>query len=77
MSRFDIFFNRFIFSQFTARNTISTEIMQKTFLYQVYTNLAYVPPIYMRVKKLQIIMINKDVRKSLARKNGNDILIWS
>ena len=22
-------------------------------------------------------MINKDLRKSLARKNGNDILIWS
>ena len=51
--------------------------MGKIFLYQVYTNLAYVPPTYRRVKKLQVLMINKDVRKYLARKNGNEILIWS
>ena len=49
--------------------------MRKIFLYQVYTNLSYVPPTYRIVKKLGVIMINKDVQKSLARKNGNDILI--
>ena len=27
--------------------------------------------------KLQVIIINKDVRKSLARKNGNESPIWS
>ena len=37
----------------------------------------YVPPKYSRVKKLQLLIINKDVRKCLARKNVNDILIWS
>ena len=37
----------------------------------------YVPPAYRRVKKLRVLMINKDVRKKLARKNGNEILIWS
>ena len=36
---------------------------------------AYVPPTYRRIKKLRVIIINKDVRKSLARKNGNDIII--
>ena len=50
--------------------------MRKIFVYQVYTNLAYVPPTYRRVKKLQALVINKDVRKSLAHKNGNEILIW-
>ena len=38
---------------------------------------AYVPPTYRRVKKLRVLIINKDVRKCLARKNGNMILIWS
>ena len=47
------------------------------FLYQVYTNLAYAPPTYRRVKKLQVLMINKDVRKYLACKNGDEILICS
>ena len=51
--------------------------MRKIFLYRVYTNLAYVPPMYRRVKKLRVRMINKDVRKSLAIKKGNEILIWS
>ena len=50
--------------------------MQKIFLYQVYTNLAYVPPTYRRIKKLQVLVINKELCKSLARKNGNEILIW-
>ena len=50
--------------------------MQKIFLYQVYTALEYVPPMYRRVKKLPVLMINKDVRKSLVHKNGNNILIW-
>ena len=27
--------------------------------------------------KLRVLIINKDVRKSLARKNGNENLIWS
>ena len=27
--------------------------------------------------KLQVIIINKDVRKSLARKNGNENPIWT
>ena len=45
-------------------------------LYQVYNNLAYVPTTYRRVKKLRVIMINKNLRKSLACKNGNEILIW-
>ena len=27
--------------------------------------------------KLRVIIINKDVRKSLARKNGNESPIWS
>ena len=43
----------------------------------MYTNLEYVPPKYRRVKKLQVLMINKDVRKSLARKKGNENPIWS
>ena len=38
--------------------------------------LAYVPPTYRRVKKLRVLMINKDTHTSLAHKNGNDILIW-
>ena len=28
------------------------------------------------LKKLRVLIINKDVRKCLARKNGNAILIW-
>ena len=51
--------------------------MRNIFLYQVYTNLAYVPPTYRIVKKLQVLMINRNLRKSLAHKNGNEILIWS
>ena len=77
MSRFGFFSSDSFFFSFAARNTISTAIVRKIFLYRVYTNLAYVTPMYRRVKKLQVIMINKDVRKSLARKKGNDILIWS
>ena len=45
-------------------------------LYEVYTNLAYVPPPYRRVKKLRFLMINKNVRKYLAHKKGNGIIIW-
>ena len=51
--------------------------MWRIFLYQVYTNLAYVPPTYRRVKKLQVLIINKSLRLYLASRNGNDILIWS
>ena len=58
----------FLFCPFAAWNNTSTAIMRKIFLYQVYTNLAYLPPTYRRVKKLPILMINKDVRKPLARK---------
>ena len=72
-----LFSSDYFFPLFTTINTISTAIMRKMFLYQVYTNLAYVRRTYRRVKKLQILLINKDVRKSLARKNRNEILIWS
>ena len=41
-----IFFHQIPFSPFDARNPISTAIVWKIFLYQVYTNLAYVPPMY-------------------------------
>ena len=50
--------------------------MRKVFLYQVYTNLAYVLCTYSRVKQLRVLVINKDVLQSLARKKGNKILIW-
>ena len=46
-------------------------------MYQIYTNLAHVPPTYRGVKKLQVLITNKDVRKPLGRKNGNDNPIWS
>ena len=62
---------------FTARKNISTSIMWKIFLYQVYTNLTYAPPTYRRVKKIRVLIINKDAHKYLARKNGNEILIWT
>ena len=71
-----ILFSSDYFFLFAARNTISIAIMRKIFLYQVYINLAYVPPTYTRVKKLRVLMINKDVRKYLARKKRNEILIW-
>ena len=47
------------------------------FLHQMYTNLAYVPPTYRRVKKLRVLMVNKTLRKSLASRNGNEIIILS
>ena len=50
--------------------------MWKIFLYQVYTNLAYVPPTYRRVKKLQVLIINKNLCTPLDIVNGNEILIW-
>ena len=34
------------------------------------------PPTYRRVKKLQVLIINKDVRKLLELKNGNENPIW-
>ena len=43
-------FHQIPFFSFTARNTISTAIMCKIFLYQVYTNLVYVLSKYRRVK---------------------------
>ena len=73
---FDIVFITFLFYPFATRNSISTEITWKIFLYQVYTNLAYAPPTYRRVKKRIVIMINKNLRKSLASISGNEILIW-
>ena len=48
-----IFFSSDYFFLFTARNTISTEIMRKIILYQVYTNLTYVPPAYRREKNYE------------------------
>ena len=41
----------------------------------MYTNLAYVPPTYRRVKKLPVLVINKDVCKSISCKNCNYIII--
>ena len=41
-----IFFSSDYFLPFAAINAISNAIMRKVFLYQVYTNLAYVPPTY-------------------------------
>ena len=51
--------------------------MQKIFLYQVYTNLAYVPPMYRRFLKIRVLIIKKNVPKSLASINKNYIFIWS
>ena len=48
-----ILFSSDYFFSFTARNTISTSIMRNIFLYQVYTNLEYVPHTYRRVKKYE------------------------
>ena len=31
----------------------------------------------MRVKKLQVLIINKNLRKYLVSRNGNEILVWS
>ena len=50
--------------------------MQKIFFYQVYTNLAYVPPTYRRVKKIRVLMGNKNLCMSLVSRNGNEIIIW-
>ena len=72
-----IFFHRITFFWFAERKTISTAIMRKVFLYQVYTNLVYVPPTYRRVKKLRVLMINKNLHKSLASRNVNEIFVWS
>ena len=46
-------------------------------LYQVYTNLAYIPPSLMRVKKLRVLMSNKNLCMLLVIINGNNIIIWS
>ena len=35
------------------------------------------PPYVQESKKLRALIINKDERKSLARKNGNENPIWS
>ena len=64
------------FFLFATWNTISTAIMRKILSYQVHTNLVYIPPTYRGVKKLWALMINKELRKSLARKKGNENPIW-
>ena len=46
-----IFLLLYSFFSFVSRNTISTAIMWKIFLHQVYTNLAYVTLTDKRVKK--------------------------
>ena len=71
------YFNHILFFLFSARNIIIIAIMQKIFLYKVYTNLAYLFPTYSRLQKLWVLIINNDVHKSLVRKKGDDILIWS
>ena len=72
MFLFFLLFLSYDFFLFSARKTISTAIMWK-----VYTNLTYVPPMYIRVKKLRVLIINKNLCKSLGSRNGNDIIIWS
>ena len=69
------FFNQIIFFP-AARKTISTAIMWKIFFDQVFAHLAYVPLTYRRIKKLRVLMINKNPRKSLSSRNGNEILNW-
>ena len=71
------FFIRSLCYLFAAWNNISTAIIRKIFLYRMYTNLAYVPPTYRIKKTLRVILINKYVRKYLARKKGNENPIWS
>ena len=71
-----IFFHQIPFFSFAAWNNISNAIMRKIFLYQVYTNLAYLSPTYRRVKKLWVLIINKVVRKPLACKKGYENPIW-
>ena len=39
--------------------------------------LVHMYPLRTGYKKLRVLIINKDVRKCLARKNGNKIIIWS
>ena len=70
-------FHQIPFFLFGPRKNISTAIMWKIFFHQVYTKLAYVPPRYRRLKKLRVLTINKNLRKSLDSRNGNEILIWS
>ena len=45
-----ILFSSYLFL-FTGRKTIYTASMRQICLYKVYTNLAYVPPMYRRVKR--------------------------
>ena len=55
---------------------IQKDISKSEVLWPLSRPSAYVPPTYRRVKKLLVLIINKDVRKSLVHKNGNDILVW-
>ena len=48
--------------------------MYPTTTYVVYTNEG--TPYVQEIKKLRVLIINKDERKSLARKNGNENPIW-
>ena len=64
------------FFSFAAWNNISNAITWKIFWYQLYTNLRMYPYVQ-ESKKIQALIINKDERKSLARKNGNENPIWS
>ena len=68
-----IFFSSYFFFPSSLQEILS--VMQSCGKYVF--NLAYVPPTYRRVKKLQGLMINKDVHKSLAPKKGNEIIIWN
>ena len=43
-----------------------------------YFSFLYVcTPYIQESKKLQVLIINKEVHKSLVRKNGNEIIVWS
>ena len=75
LSRFG-FFYQISFFFFTAINSISTAIMWKNFTNCTLTLRLY--PLHTgELKKLRVIIINKDIRKYLAHKKGNYIIIWS
>ena len=71
-----IFFIR-LFPPRSQQVILSVLKSYKKVLYQVYTNLLYVPRTYRRLKNLRVLIINKDERKSFESKNRNEILVWS
>ena len=68
------FFSSDSFFSFTARKTISTAIMRKNLCTKCTLTLL-MSPTHRIVKTLRVLIINKKLRKSLANKNGNEIII--